>query len=50
MSNKGTLFIVATPIGNMKDFTKRAVEVLKDVDLILSEDTRETKKLLDSYN
>lgn len=49
MSKKGQLFVVATPIGNLKDTTKRAVEVLKTVDLILSEDTRETKKLLDAY-
>jgi 16S rRNA (cytidine1402-2'-O)-methyltransferase len=45
----GTLSIVATPIGNLKDITLRALEVLKLADTILAEDTREAKKLCNHY-
>lgn len=46
----GQLFVVSTPIGNMGDFSFRAVEVLKSVALILAEDTRHTRHLLDRYD
>ncbi len=46
----GTLYVVATPIGNLKDLSFRAIETLKNCDLILVEDTRQTIKLLNHYD
>lgn len=49
-NQKPTLFVVATPIGNLNEMTYRAIQVLKDVDYIAAEDTRNTVKLLNHFD
>jgi 16S rRNA (cytidine1402-2'-O)-methyltransferase len=51
MNKPGTLYIIATPIGNLEDFTFRALRILKEeISIVYCEDTRQTRKLLQHYN
>ena len=49
MADQGILYLVPTPVGNLKDLTLRALEILKDCDIVLAEDTRNTGMLLKHY-
>jgi 16S rRNA (cytidine1402-2'-O)-methyltransferase len=48
-SGAGKLYVIPTPVGNLEDITMRALRILREASVILAEDTRQTKKLLDHY-
>ena len=48
--NKPTLYLIPTPIGNLEDITIRSLNILRDLDVLLCEDTRNTKILLNNYD
>ena len=50
LEKKNALYVISSPIGNLKDITLRALETIKDVDYLFCEDTRVTSKLLAHYN
>ena len=50
INTKSTLYLVATPIGNLKDFSYRGVEILNQVDIVLAESTKKTRILFDKFN
>ncbi len=50
INTKSTLYLVATPIGNLKDFSSRGVEILNQVDIVLAESTKKTRILFDKFN
>ena len=47
--NNLLLYLIATPIGNLSEFTNRAIDVIKDMDIVACEDTRNTQKLLSFF-